>query len=362
MKLLFLTLYSKLGGSSRYMVYDYLDFYREAGMEVMVSPLFDERYNLGLGNLASPTTFRHILCHTPYYSRRVAKRFYDILNVKQFNAVALEKELFPYFPFGLEKFLKLQQTKLVTLFDDAVHVYYAKHPYRLVRFFYRNKFEQIIRLSNQIIVWNRYLGDFARQFNSNVSVVNTGVDLRRYHLKNYQTKKEQNRVVIGWIGTPNSYPYLRTLEEVFRELAHRYQVELRIVSSIDYESPNIMVKNSHWTIETEVQDLCSFDIGIMPMPDSEWTRGKSGCKAVQYLAVGVPAVCSPVGITTEIIQDGVNGFLARNPEEWIEKLSLLIENSDLRLKQGLAGYEMVRQKYSIQAVAPDLIRIFKGLV
>jgi glycosyltransferase involved in cell wall biosynthesis len=205
------------------------------------------------------------------------------------------------------------------------------------------------------------LGDDARRFNPSVSVVNTGVDLRRYHVRNYQDRDWADPVVIGWIGTPNSYKYIRDLEEVFRALSERYEITLRIVSSMDYTSQSVRVDNRRWSLETEVSDLCTFDIGIMPLPDDEWTRGKSGCKAVQYLAVGVPAVCSPVGITTEIVQDGVNGFLASTPEEWLEKLSVLVGNADMRQRQGLAGRQQVEEKYCIQAVAPQLIRILKSL-
>lgn len=361
MRVLFLPLYSHLGGSSRYMVYDYLEFFREAGIDAAVAPLFDEPYHQGIGSLATSTGFSDILKHGSYYMSRVAERFRWIRQSDQFDMVVLEKELLPYFPYGAEKLLKTRRTKLVSLFDDAVHFYYAKHPNKIVRMLTDRKIERIINLSNHIIVWNTYLGEYALRHNPHVTVVNTGVDLRRYHLKDYTAPEGRDRVVIGWIGTPNSYRYIQDLEDVFGKLAARYPVELRIVSSMDYVSKNIRVDNRRWSMETEVDDLCSFDIGIMPLPDDEWTKGKSGCKAVQYLAVGVPAVCSPVGVTSEIICDGVNGFLADTPESWFKKLEELIVNPELRRQLGLAGQKLVENKYSIQTVAPRLIETLQAI-
>jgi glycosyltransferase involved in cell wall biosynthesis len=136
---------------------------------------------------------------------------------------------------------------------------------------------------------------------------------------------------------------------------------LRIVSSEDYRSKNINVDNRRWSLETEIDDLCSFDIGIMPLADDEWTRGKSGCKAVQYLAVGVPAVCSPVGVANEIISEGVNGYLASTGDEWFSKLSKLIEDRSLRASMGVQGREMVIGRYSIQSKAPRYIEAIKSV-
>ena len=359
MKVLFLPLYSRLGGSSRYMIYEYLEFFRNAGIECEVAPLFDEAYHRTVGSFAMSTRFQDILMHWSYYRRRLMDRLRWIWNSDPFDMVVLEKELLPYFPYGAEKFLKKNRRKLVTLFDDAVHSYYSNHPNRMVRFLSTRKIESIIRLSDHVIVWNSYLAEYALRHNRHVTVVNTGVDLRRYRIKDYNGHQDKDRVVIGWIGTPNSYPYIRDLEEVFARLEERYPVELRIVSSENYNSKNIKVDNRRWSLETEVDDLCSFDIGIMPLPSNEWAKGKSGCKAVQYLAVGVPAVCSPVGITGEIVRNGVNGFLANTPLEWFTNLSHLIENPVLRRQLGLAGQKLVENTYSIQAVAPYLIETLK---
>src|SRR5262249_47424521 len=157
-------------------------------------------------------------------------------------------------------------------------------------------------------------------------------------------------IAIGWIGTPNSFPYIRLLEGVFGDLARRYDVELRVVSSQAYESPNIRVANAPWSLATEADALLAFDIGIMPLPETEWAAGKSGVKALQYMATGVPAVCSPVGVTKEIIRDGENGMLARDDGEWVTKLAALIEHRELRARIGLSGRRTVEARYAKEPV------------
>lgn len=360
MHILFLTKYNHRGGSSKHIVYSYLEFYQQAGIHCTVVPLFDDSY-FSFRDLGRPATLGEIVRHSGYFSRRILERISNAMQGDKFDVVIIEKELIPYFPFGLEIVLRWLQPKLVSLYDDAVHVHYRNHPWRIVRFLCRKKIQHVIEISTHVITWNRNLAEYARQFNPNVTMVDTAIDLRRYRCKIKQPPSPNGHVVIGWIGTPNSFPYLTSLEPVFQELATRYDIELCVISSNEFRSGNISVTNRKWALETEVDDLCCCDIGIMPLVDNEWTRGKSAYKLVQYMGVGIPAVSSPVGVNTEIIRDGVNGFLADTPETWIKKLSLLIENPELRRQQGLAGRRLVENTYSIQSVAPRLIQVLKGL-
>jgi glycosyltransferase involved in cell wall biosynthesis len=355
---LFLTTYGRLGGSSRYLVYNYVEFFERAGLQCTVSPLFDDRY-FGFGLLSRPTGFADILRHSGYFVGRVAERLGSLASAARYELVVVEKELLPYFPHGVETVLRRGLRKTVALYDDATHVYYRQHPNGLIRLLCRGKIARVMRASSHVITWNQYLGDYARQHNCNVSVVNTAVDLGRYHVRRHTDQRTGEPVVLGWIGTPNSFPYLCTLEKVFAELAARYDVELRVVSSEPYLSSSIRVVNKRWSVENEVDDLASMDIGLMPLPDDEWTRGKSAAKAVQYMAVAVPAVCSPVGVNCQLVQDGVNGFLASSDEEWTRALARLIESPTLRREIGLRGRETVEAGYSLEVVAPRLIEILR---
>lgn len=355
LRVLFLTTYGRQGGSSRYMVHNYIDLFREAGLECTVSPLFDDRY-FGFGLLSEPTGLSDIVRHAGYFVGRVLQRLRALASASRFDLVVIEKQLLPYFPYGVEAILRMGLRRTVSLYDDATHVYYQQHPNRLIRWLCRGKVARTMRASSQVVVWNEHLARYARQHSAHVSVVSTAVDPRRYRVKEYALPRAEGPVVIGWIGTPNSFPYIRTLEDAFRQLAERYDVVLHVVSSEPYASPNIRVVNRQWSIEAEIDELLEFDIGIMPLPDDEWTRGKSAAKAVQYLACALPAVCSPVGISTQLIQDGSNGFLAATPEEWSSKLAALVESSELRREMGLRGRATVEAGHTLEVIAPRLVR------
>jgi glycosyltransferase involved in cell wall biosynthesis len=358
MNVLFLPQYSRLGGSSKHMIYSYLEFFQAAGIRATVAPLFDDHY-FSFRVLTRPASLGEIARHSVYFGRRVARRLGQVFQAGRFDLVVLEKELLPYFPFGLELLLRRNQPRVITLYDDAVYIGYQRHPWALIRLLCREKIRQVMQISSRVIVWNKYLADYAARFNPQVTIVNSAVDLRRYRLKS-DWEQAEGRVILGWIGTPNSFRYLAGLDDVLRDLARRHGVKLRVVSSVDYQSSSIPVENRRWGLETEVDDLCTFDIGIMPLADDPWTRGKSAYKAVQYMAVGLPVVGSPVGTASEVICDGVSGYLAGTPEQWRERLALLIENPELRRQQGLAGRKRVEQTYSLQAVAPRLIEAIQS--
>lgn len=340
------------------MVYNYQHLFEQHGVRCTVSPLFDDRY-FGFGLLSRPTRFWDILRHAGYFAGRVAERLRCLTLSGAYDVVVVEKELLPYFPHGIEGLLLASRPRIVTLYDDATFAYYRRHPSPLVRLLCRDKIARVMRASSHIVVWNDYLAEFARRHNRNVTVVNTAVDLARYRVKEYTDGPRPGPVVLGWIGTPNSFRFIRELEDAFRHLSAHHDVALHVISSEPYESSHIRVVNKRWSVETEVDDLLELDIGIMPLPDNEWTRGKSAAKAVQYMAAGVPCVCSPVGVNLRLIDDGRNGYLATTAHEWASKLAMLIESPDLRREIGLKGRATVEAGYSLEAVAPLLIRVFE---
>lgn len=362
MRILFLTKYGQIGGSSRYMVHHYLEYFAHAGIRYAVSPLFDDRY-FAFRITDKPPSMREILRHGAYYAGRAVQRLRDLLKVAAYDLVVFDKELIPYLPYGLEALLAWQQPNCIALYDEATYLYYQHHPSPLVRVLTRGKIERILRTAKHVIVWNEMLAQYVSRFNSNVSIVNPAIDLRRYRLAEKRNSPLDGRpVVIGWIGTPNSFAYLQTLEPVFKRLSGKYPIELHVVSSLDYHSPNIRVVNKRWSLETEVDDLCQFDIGITPLALDEWSRHKSGVKSVQYLAVGIPVVSTPGGINSLIVRHGHNGFLASTLEEWGQSLVKLIENPVLRHQMGQAGRQMAEAAYNQEKVAERLIAIFQQVV
>jgi glycosyltransferase involved in cell wall biosynthesis len=205
-----------------------------------------------------------------------------------------------------------------------------------------------------VVLENKITKQFAEQYNKNILVITGPIDTERYFL----SKKgiDNDKVVIGWIGSSSTTPYLSILFPVFRRLCRTYpNVYIKLIGAAPIDIPDVRVKRVDWDIETEVKELHEFDIGIMPLPDDEWTRGKGGYKLLQYMAVGIPFVASPVGINKDLIKDGVNGFLSATEEEWYEKLSLLIENPEIREKMGLRERDFVVKNYSFEVAAPKLI-------
>lgn len=359
LKILFLTKYSRWAGSSRYMTYDYLEYYQRAGFECVVSPLLDDRY-VQLQSMARPTRLQDLISNLGYYKGRLLQRLGDISSSSGYDLVVLEKELLPYAPLGLEANLGRRRRKLISMYDDAIHAYYKEHPWKFLRWLCRDKIEKIMELSSHVVVWNEVLEAYARRWNAKVSCVHLGIDLRRYQVK--QLHGARRPVILGWIGTPSTLSSLDMLAIAFHELAKKYPLELHVITSVAYRNPHIRVVDKPWSIETEVKDLQECDIGIMPLPDNEWTRGKSGCKLLQYMGVGLPVVASPVGVNQRIVRNGVNGFLANAEEEWISALSQLIENAELRRSQGEAGRKMVEEDYAQDKTAAKLISIFYSVL
>jgi glycosyltransferase involved in cell wall biosynthesis len=264
-----------------------------------------------------------------------------------------------FYPF-IEKLISLFNRRIIFDFDDAVYLYPSnKEAGRIFNLLWdRKKIERIIKLSKQVIVANNFLRDYVARFTKNVTVIPTSIDLQLYRPAK-RLKDPNGQVTIGWIGSLGTFGYLKNIFPVFRELAKRYSIKLKIVGVNGPRIDGIKTCYRGWDINTEIEDISSFDIGVMPLTDDEWSRGKSGTKLIQYMAAGVPAVASPVGINTEIIKDGVNGFLAVNKEDWEEKITALIENRELGTKMARRARADIEKFYSIQANAPKFINVLE---
>jgi glycosyltransferase involved in cell wall biosynthesis len=192
-------------------------------------------------------------------------------------------------------------------------------------------------------------------------VIPTAIDQERYHLKTYPVQQE--RVTLGWIGDHGSIHYLEKMRPIFDRIGAKYpHVELKIVCDTFFDCDRIKVIKKNWSLEEEVADLQGFDIGLMPLVDDPWSWGKCGLKIIQYQGVGVPVVCTPVGINKDLVEDGTNGFWAKTPMEWEEKLSLLIENPKLREQMGRDGRKRVLRDYTNEVCAPRLFSILTRMI
>lgn len=282
-------------------------------------------------------------------------------SLSDFDAVYLYNEAAILGPPVFEHLIKRANVPLIFDFDDAIFLPSAGSAnglFRLLKF--PRKTRTICRLASHVIVGNPYLADYVRQFNDRVTVVPSTIDLEKYKIE--RRTDENIPPVIGWSGSFSTLPYLKLLAGPLRKLAREERFRLRVIGAEAPRIEGVEVENLPWRASTEVADLSTIDIGIMPLPDNEWTRGKCGMKALQYMSLGIPAVCSPVGVNSSIIRDGENGFVASTEEEWVERLTRLLRSPSLRTRLGAAGRLTVEADYSTSVHAPRVYEILKSVV
>jgi glycosyltransferase involved in cell wall biosynthesis len=184
-----------------------------------------------------------------------------------------------------------------------------------------------------------------------------------YHVAN-DLKKEEHKICIGWTGTSTTLKHFETIIPILKRIKAKYNdnVYFKVIVNFPYVVRELELTASKWNLSTEIEDLQEFDIGIMPLPDDEWAKGKCGFKGLQYMSLEIPTIMSPVGVNNEIIEDGINGFLATSDGDWFEKLSLLIENKALRKTIGREGRLTVEKKYSVSAHQKQYVQYFLNLM
>ncbi|WP_295102731.1 glycosyltransferase family 4 protein [uncultured Candidatus Kuenenia sp.] len=256
-------------------------------------------------------------------------------------------------------YLKRKCIKIIYDFDDAV-MYKSPVDGRRRSFKRQRTFARMVRFADSVIAGNSYLKSKALPYNNNVTIIPTAVDTGKYSVRNYDTRKE--KITIGWIGSKSSLPFIQELTPAFDKLAEQNKsLELKIICNEFIDCKTMPVHKKIWAIEDENADLQGIDIGLAPLPNHEWTRGKCATKLLQYFAVGVPVVCSPVGVHSEIVEEGVNGMFASTVDEWAEKIKSLADDAALRRRMGLAGRKTLDAGYSLQANAPKFINVIRGV-
>ena len=217
----------------------------------------------------------------------------------------------------------------------------------------------MLRSARHAIVENDYTGRYAKQFCEHVSIITGPIDTDRY-LPSH--REVGSGVVLGWTGSRSTEPYLELIRDPLVELGRRYkELQLFLIGADAFEVEELRVIRRDWSLETEGPDLSEFDVGLMPLPDDPWTRGKGGYKILQYQALGIPVVASPVGINREIVEPGVNGFLASTASEWVEHLERLIHDSALRRRMGDAGRKKAEAEYSLKTSRSRFFQILESV-
>jgi glycosyltransferase involved in cell wall biosynthesis len=268
------------------------------------------------------------------------------------------------FMLGTSFFERLfaKKSNLVYDFDDSIWLPTVSDANKALQILKNpTKVNSIIRCARLVITGNQYLAQHALVFNENVSIIPSTIDTDLYLPKSIVPK---STLVIGWSGSFSTIPHFESVLDALIRIQSIYgrRVSFQVIGDPFFVNSLLGITGKQWNSETELSDLHEFDIGIMPLPDTDWTRGKCGMKGLQYMAAGIPTIMSPVGVNTDIIEDGVNGLLAATTEEWVEKLSLLIDSVALRQQLGSLGRRTVEDRYSVQANRKKYLDLFSQLI
>jgi glycosyltransferase involved in cell wall biosynthesis len=278
-----------------------------------------------------------------------------------FDLVYVHREASLIGPALLERLAARRRPRLVYDFDDAIWLPYVSPSNRYLSYLKMpGKTRSLCRLATAVTVGNETLAEFARRYNRRVSVVPSTVSLREYRPR--PPSLDGATPVIGWTGSHSSAQYLRLIEGPLRALGARRRFRFRIVGLEGYRIDGLEVDCRPWRAETEVEDLWGMDIGVMPLADDPWARGKCGMKAIQYMGVGLPVVVSPVGVNRSIVEDGVNGFHATDETQWVECIGRLLDDPGLRTRLGARARRTVETNYSAEVQAPRVAAVIGNLL
>jgi glycosyltransferase involved in cell wall biosynthesis len=349
--------------SQRYRYEQYISYLEQNGYEFTFSPILSEKSDhifYSRGNFI-PKAF--IVLNSVFI------RIKDALRCDKFDIVFIQREALFLGNTFFEKHAYKSKAKVIFDFDDSIWLMdtspgnkkweWLKDP---------NKTKSNIMHAHLVIAGNTYLADFAKGYNGNTILIPTTVDTETYkpkpELRNSSSIVSGTKVVIGWSGSLSTLKHFEMAIPVLQKLKEKYngKIAFKYIGDSNYKNEELEIVETKWTPQNEIEELNKFDIGIMPLPDDQWAKGKCGLKGLTYMSCGIPTVMSSVGVNKQIITHGENGFLASTDEEWINYLSQLIESSELRNKIGVAGRETVVKTYSVQANKEKYLEAFKSLV
>jgi len=327
---------------------------RRLGIEMTLSPF------LNTAGLTAAFRRGQVLAKVSAVARGFVRRVADVFRLGRFDLLLVYRESSPFGPAFVERFALGRGMPIVHDFDEAIfvpNIHPANRAWGWLRD--RGRAARVSSLATAVTVQNEYLAEFARRWNPRVTIVPTPVDTDARHPRE---SRRPGPVVIGWLGSETTAPYLGLIDEALARVSEESDVIVRVVGGT-YENAGLRrLEVSEFALEREQSDLEGFDIGILPEPDDDWTRGKGGYKALLYMAAGIPVIASRVGVNTDIVSDAETGFCVSTTEEWIAALRRLVADPALRERMGAAGRARVVDRYSIQVIAPRLAKALAAAV
>lgn len=335
MKILVLSKYGPKGASSRYRFYNYEFYLKKHGIELEFSPLLSDNY---IDNLYNKKKVKKFL----WQFLSVIKRIFFLLFLKneKYDVFIIEKELFPNIPYFIEAIL-LKKNRYLLDFDDYIAASYKTHP--IFKILLYNKIDKLVERADLTTVGNNwYFSEFKK---GNLVYLPTVINLNDYPLQ----KRHNTNKIIVWIGSPTTVKYLRLIESVLLKLINEISFTVKVIGGEVELDKSIPVKTIKWNEYSENAELASCDIGIMPLKDTLWEKGKCGFKLIQYMASGLPVVGSDLPANEEIILHEETGFIAKNDTDWYNYLKYLLINTEEAHRMGKNGRKRVEDYYSYQA-------------
>ena len=349
---LVLAKYDTRAATTRQRFMQAIPYLREAGIELDMHPLFDNDY---LDRL-----FDRGARPIPAIIAAYVKRFNLLRRARQYDFIWVQYELFPYLPGIVERLLRLSGKPIIYDIDDAIFHQYDRHKNPLVRWLLRNKLAPLLQQAKLAFCGNAYLQAYVSRYCARSEIIPTTLDATRY-VPRVKTPASAAPVV-GWIGSPSTWKFCAALAPVLSGLVAENKIAVQVVGAQHAAHQPLPFTFRDWVEANEIADIQGMDIGIMPLPDEPWARGKCGYKLIQYMACGLPVIASPVGVNREIVQHGVSGFLATTDEEWRQAIVTLAGDPDLRQKMGAAGRARAEQHYSIQQFGPRMAQLVLGAI
>ena len=336
MKVLALTRYGRKGASSRVRFLQYVPYLEAHGCVVTISALLSDQYVDVLYRQKKQAKWEIV----KGYFTRILK----LLSIKRYDVVWMEKELFPGFPAWVEWLIQKIGVKYIVDYDDAVFHNYDLSKRFIYRSLLRNKIDQVMRFASIVVAGNEYIAARAKAATApQVQIIPSVVDLNRYQVKK---RTKNNPLVVGWMGSPSTVKYLNSIFVALVEVHKQQPFILRVVGA-NFACNGLNVDCVSWTEDSEVEWIQSFDIGIMPLDDSPWEKGKCGYKLIQYMACGIPVIGSPIGVNCEIVTQDL-GFLPATIDAWGHALLALLNDEKMRDVFGEQSRLRVMQRYSLE--------------
>lgn len=345
--------YTAKGASSRYRTFQYIPFFEEGGFICKIYPFFDDKHIANINNNKRFNLLR--------YFKFILKRTFYVLFLKKTDIVFIEKELIPYFPPVLEKYLHIRNIKYILDYDDAIIHNYNLSENKFIRKMLSEKIPMIQKKASAVINGSNYLQKLSLQNNKKSYFIPTSLNPDKYFSAENNGKKE---FVIGWIGSASTSKLILPILEIIENFCVKFNIKIHLIG---FDTSLLKSKNGEiynfieWNEDTEVTEISKFNIGISPSKDTPFARGKCAFKSIQYMACEKPVITSPIGANADVVIHGKTGFHAKNTDDWFIYLEHLYKNPDLVKEMGKEGRKRVEQYYSVKNNYKKYIDIFNNL-